>query len=128
MKPLSAAALIVCAFSCPAWAADHAKVLIDAPSNLATANWKVTSADWGEKVGPAWSVELKTLHGGRQEGVQIIDVDNGAMKFTIVPTRGLKSGASGQQLRLGWDSPVGDHPSPIRLNDNDGRWVAGFGG
>lgn len=132
MKTLAAAAVIACAFSCPAWAADHAKVLIDAPSNLAAANWKVTSADWGEKGGPAWSVELKTLHGGRQEGVQVIDVDNGAMKFTIVPTRGFEIWkASAGKLRLGWDSPVKEiiHPSHIRLNDNNGRgWVAGFGG
>jgi hypothetical protein len=130
MKILSTAALIVCAFSCPAWAADHAKVLIDA--NLTAASWKVTAADWGNKTGPAWSVELKTLHGGRQEGVQVIDVDNGAMKFTIVPTRGFEIWkASAGKLRLGWDSPVKEiiHPSYIRLNDNDGRgWVAGFGG
>jgi hypothetical protein len=131
MKTLSAAAQLACAFCNPA-CADHAKLLIDAPSSLATANWKVTSADWSEKGGPAWSVELKTLHGGRQEGVQVIDVDNGAMKFTIVPTRGFEIWkASAGTLRLGWDSPVKEiiHPSYIRLNDNGGRgWVAGFGG
>jgi hypothetical protein len=132
MKTLSAAAIIVCALCSPARAADHSKVLIDTASNLATANWRVGSADWGDKSGPAWSVELKTLHGGRQEGVQVIDVDNGAMKFTIVPTRGFEVWkASAGNLRLGWDSPVKEiiHPSYIRLNDNDGRgWVAGFGG
>jgi len=131
MKILCAAALI--ALCAPAWAAgDHAKTLIDAPSNLAIANWKVTAAEWGDKKGPAWSVELRTLHGGRQEGVQVIDVDNGTMKFTIVPTRGFELWkASVGALRLGWDSPVKEiiHPSYIRLNDNEGRgWVAGFGG
>ena len=69
MKTLCAAAIIVCTFCSPAWAADHAKVLIDAPSNLATADWKVTSADWGKTGGPDWIVELKTLHCGRQDGV-----------------------------------------------------------
>ena len=133
MKILCAAAIIACAFCSPAWAAgDHAKTLIDAPSNLATANWKVTAAEWGDKKGPAWSVELRTLHGGRQEGVQVIDVDNGTMKFTIVPTRGFELWkASVGALRLGWDSPVKEivHPAYIRLNDNEGRgWVAGFGG
>ena len=132
MKTLSAAALIACAFCAPAWAAgDQAKTLIDTSSNLATANWKVSAADWGDKKG-SWSVELRTLHGGRQEGVQVIDVDNGTMKFTIVPTRGFEIWkASVGTLRLGWDSPVKEiiHPSYIRLNDNDGRgWVAGFGG
>src|SRR5439155_23631319 len=75
----------------PASAADeHAKVLIDAASNLATANWKVSSAEWGGKA--AWSAQLRTLHGGRQEGVQVIEVDNGAMTFSIVPTRGFEIG------------------------------------
>jgi hypothetical protein len=132
MKYLPAAALIACAFCAPAWAAgDHAKTLIDTTSNLATADWRVSAADWGDKKG-TWSVELRTLHGGRQEGVQVIDVDNGTMKFTIVPTRGFEIWkASVGALRLGWDSPVKEiiHPSYIRLNDNGGRgWVAGFGG
>jgi hypothetical protein len=126
------AAIAVCAFSMPAYAAgEHSKLLIDNATNLATANWKVSSADWA-KDGPVWSVQLKTLHGGRQEGVQVIEVDNGAMTFTIVPTRGFELWkASVKGLRLGWDSPVKEiiHPSYIRLNDNEGRgWVAGFGG
>ena len=91
----------------------------------------MTSADWS-KGGQAWSVELRTLHGGRQEGVQVIEVDNGAMSFTIVPSRGFEVWkANAGTLRLGWDSPVHDiiHPSYIRLTDNGGQgWVAGFGG
>src|SRR5271156_5089146 len=66
---------------------DHTKILIDATSNLATADWHISSAEWG---GPAWRVALRTLHGGRQEGVQVIEVDNGVMNFTIVPTRGFE--------------------------------------
>jgi hypothetical protein len=124
------AAIAICGLSVPAWAAgEHSKVLTDISTNLVTANWKVTSAEWG---GPAWSVELKTLHGGRQEGVQVIEVDNGVMRFTIVPTRGFEVWtAKAGTLRLGWDSPVHDiiHPSYIRLTDNGGQgWVAGFGG
>jgi Domain of unknown function (DUF4432) len=135
-KFLPVIAMMVCALPASA-ASDHTKVLIDTSSNLATANWKVSSAEWGGKGGPAWSVQLRTLHSGRQEGVQVIDVDNGAMTFTIVPTRGFeiwkaevgKQGAG--KLRLGWDSPVKEiiHPSYIRLADNGGQgWVAGFGG
>jgi hypothetical protein len=109
--------------------------LIDADSNLTTAEWKISSAEWGGK--SPWKVALRTLHGGRQEGVQVIEVDNGAMTFTIVPTRGFgvwkaevgKQGAG--KLRLGWDSPIQEiiHPSYVRLSDNGGQgWVAGFGG
>ena len=125
------AALAICGLSAPAWAqGEHSKVLIDADSNLATAEWKISSADWGGK--SAWKVALRTLHGGRQEGVQVIDVNNGAMSFTIVPSRGFEVWkAQAGALRLGWDSPVKEiiHPSYIRLTDNGGQgWVAGFGG
>ena len=124
---LMATTLLVCAG--PALGAEQAKVLIDADSNLATADWKVSSAEWG---GKSWKVALRTLHGGRQEGVQVIEVDNGAMTFTIVPTRGFEVWkAQAGSLRLGWDSPVKEiiHPSYIRLTDNGGQgWVAGFGG
>jgi hypothetical protein len=127
-------ALMACALPASA-AGEHAKVLIDAASNLATANWKISSAEWGSKNMPAWSAQLRTLHGGRQEGVQVIEVDNGALTFTIVPTRGFEiwkaEVSKPGKLRLGWDSPVKEiiHPSYIRLADNDGQgWVAGFGG
>jgi hypothetical protein len=133
-KFLLTMALMACALPASA-AGEHAKVLIDTASNLATANWKVSSAEWGSKNAPAWSVQLRTLHGGRQEGVQVIEVDNGALTFTIVPTRGFEiwkaEVSKPGKLRLGWDSPVKEiiHPSYIRLADNDGQgWVAGFGG
>src|SRR5579859_1249890 len=125
------AAIAICSISASAWAqGDHSKVLIDSSANLATAEWKVGSAQWGGKT--AWSVALRTLHGGRQEGVQVIEVNNGAMSFTIVPTRGFEVWkAQAGNLRLGWDSPAKDiiHPTYIRLTDNGGQgWVAGFGG
>ena len=77
-------------------------------------------------------MQLRTLHGGRQEGVQVIEVDNGAMTLhhrADARLRSLESQAG--DLRLGWDSPVKEiiHPSYIRLTDNGGQgWVAGFGG
>ncbi len=125
------AAIAVCGFSASAWAdGEHSKVLIDSTTNLATAEWKIGAADWGGKAN--WSVALRTLHGGRQEGVQVIEVNNGAMSFTIVPTRGFEVWkAQAGNLRLGWDSPAKEiiHPSYIRLTDNGGQgWVAGFGG
>ncbi|HTC84845.1 MAG TPA: DUF4432 family protein [Rhizomicrobium sp.] len=130
-KSLPALVLMALVLSMPVRAQDqHSKVLINSVSNLATADWKIGSAEWGGKT--AWSVALRTLHGGRQEGVQVIDVDNGAMTFTIVASRGFEVWkAQVGKLRLGWDSPVQEiiHPSYIRLTDNGGQgWVAGFGG
>ncbi len=131
MRHILAAIAIFSSSASALAAGEHSKVLTDISTNLATQGWKVTSADWS-KGGPAWSVELRTLHGGRQEGVQVIEVDNGTLSFTIVPSRGFDVWkANAGTLRLGWDSPVHDiiHPSYIRLTDNGGQgWVAGFGG
>lgn len=78
-----------------------------------------------------WSVTKRLLSGGRQEGVEVIDVDNGAMKFTVVPTRGLNVWtANVGDLRLGWDSPVKEivHPQFVNLTERGGMgWPDGFG-
>ena len=106
MRGITFIMLGLLALSAEAPAAENpAKVLTDTSANLSTAQWKVTSADWS-KGGPAWSIELKTLHGGRQEGVQTIEVDNGAMRFTIVPTRGFEIWkAQAGRLRLAFHAP-----------------------
>ncbi len=68
--------------------------------------------------------------GGLQDGVDLIRVDNGALSFYIVPTRGMgiwKGVYKG--IPLGWDSPVRDpvHPGFLDLNDRGGLgWLKGF--
>src|SRR5260370_913169 len=57
------------------------------------------------RTGPG-SVRQPVLHGGKQEGVELIAIDNGKIVITLIPTRGMgildvRSG----DLRLGWDSP-----------------------
>ena len=77
-----------------------------------------------------WSVSRSILRGGKQEGVELITIDNGAMQITIVPTRGM--GVLQVQLgniRLGWDSPVPEivHPQFINLESRNGLgWLEGF--
>ena len=36
-----------------------------------------------------WSVKSYTLRGGLQEGVQVVEVNNGKLSFAILPTRGM---------------------------------------
>lgn len=80
---------------------------------------------------PAWKVSRRTLRGGRREGVDLIEVDNGALSFAVVPTRGmgLWRGRFGAD-RLGWDSPVHDgpvHPALVNLAQWGGiGWLEGF--
>ncbi len=80
--------------------------------------------------GTPWSIHKQTLHGGRQEGVDVIVLDNGRLKLTVVPTRGMSvlEVAAGD-LRLGWDSPVKQvvHPKFINLQSRGGLgWLEGF--
>lgn len=78
-----------------------------------------------------WSVSKQTLRGGRRDGVDLIEVDNGALAFSVVPTRGMglwKGRYRG--LALGWASPVADGPvNPAFVNLMHGGglgWLEGF--
>jgi hypothetical protein len=77
-----------------------------------------------------WRVEKRTLKGGLQDGVDLIEVDNGALSFTVVPTRGMGIWQGNYKgIFLGWDSPVRDpvHPAHVELNDRGGLgWLKGF--
>jgi hypothetical protein len=77
-----------------------------------------------------WSVRKRTLHGGLREGIDLIEVHNGALYFTVLPTRGmgLWRGEYHGNL-LGWHAPVQGpvHPAFVQLADRGGLgWLAGF--
>jgi len=77
-----------------------------------------------------WSVRWKTLHGGVSEGVQVIEIDNGRLSLSVLPTRGMGiwKGRLGD-LPLEWKSPVERpvHPAYVPLQDRGGLgWLHGF--
>jgi hypothetical protein len=115
-------------------AAEFSKVLTDSQNNISIKNWRLLSSDFDALTltDTSWSIEKRTLVGGRQEGVEVIDVDNGTMKFTVVPTRGFSVWSlSARDLRFGWDSPVKEivHPQFVNLSSRGGLgWLDGFGG
>ena len=105
--------------------------------------WVLTDADtrtWVEsiEIGPAdlglpdegWSIRKTTLRGGVSDGVDIIEVDNGALSFSVLPTRGMgiwKGAYKG--LEVAWNSPVKGpvHPALVDLQDRGGLgWLGGF--
>jgi hypothetical protein len=105
------------------------KSLISARDGVRLDTWEVTGKEVTPAI-PGWSVRKLTLHGGKQEGVDVIIVDNGKLQFTVVPTRGMSvlSVTSGD-VRLGWDSPVKEvvHPRHINLQSRGGLgWLEGF--
>jgi hypothetical protein len=106
------------------------QVLTSADRNIHLDNWQVTHRDLDFKSAAPWSVRKYTLHGGRQEGVDLIVVDNGRLTLVIVPTRGMGVlRVDAGNVRLGWDSPVKEvvHPSYVNLQSRGGLgWLEGF--
>ncbi len=77
-----------------------------------------------------WSVRSYVLRGGLREGVQVVEIDNGRLAFSVLPTRGMSiwKGHCGK-VSLGWDSPVKDpvHPAFINEQERGGLgWLKGF--
>lgn len=105
-------------------------VLTDADRGRWIESGRVDEETLSLGTGHAWRVEKKTLRGGLQAGIDLVEVDNGVFSFTIVPTRGMgiwKGLYRG--IPLGWKSPVRDpvHPAHVDANDRGGLgWLKGF--
>jgi hypothetical protein len=105
--------------------------LTDLARDLWVDRFELKAGDVNLPASHAWSVTKRTLRGGRRDGVDLIEIDNGALAFSVVPTRGMgiwKGQFQGD--RLGWDSPVKDgpvHPVHVNLMNWGGLgWVEGF--
>ena len=97
--------------------------LIDSDQSLQLSQWKLSQKDLPETGDTGWAVQLETLAGGKQDGVQLLTIAHDALTVSIISTRGMniyevKSG----DLRLGWDSPVKEivHPKYINLDSRGG--------
>jgi Domain of unknown function (DUF4432) len=77
-----------------------------------------------------WSIRKRTLRGGLRDGVDLIEVHNGALSFSILPTRGMGLWrADYRGLALGWHAPIEGpvHPKFVNLTDRGGLgWLSGF--
>jgi len=120
--------LIVALTISSATAEPFRKVLSSVKQNVQVGDWKLSPAD--AKLKGNWSVRQRELHGGKQDGVRIIEVDNGTLQMTVVPTRGMSilRVVSGE-VHLGWNSPVKEvvNPKFINLQSKGGLgWLDGF--
>jgi hypothetical protein len=122
-------------FPCSTKAADNTasqyrNVLSSVERGLATESVSITPKIAGVPSNIAWSVTKKALHGGKQEGCDLITIDNGKIQIELVPQRGLSILSVRQgKLRLGWNSPVKEvvHPKWINLSSRGGLgWLEGF--
>ncbi|MSU76711.1 MAG: DUF4432 family protein [Gemmataceae bacterium] len=77
-----------------------------------------------------WSLRKRTLRGGLRDGIDLIEVDNGVLSYSILPTRGM-SLLRGQfkDIHLGWKAPMHGpvHPRNVNTSDRGGiGWLTGF--
>lgn len=86
--------------------------------------------DIGAAGSTRFQVRKRTLRGGLRDGVEVVEIDNGAMQVTVLPTRGMGLWrVQCGDLELGWRSPVRGpvHPAFVPLYRGDGcGWLAGF--
>ncbi len=105
-------------------------VLTSVSQNIREETWGLTSRDLRLPGVADWSIRKYTLHGGRQEGVDLIEIDNGRLRIVVSPTRGMSIiRVERGPIRLGWDSPVKEivHPQFINLASRGGLgWLEGF--
>lgn len=77
-----------------------------------------------------WSIRWRTLRGGLSEGVDVVELDNGDLSLSILPTRGMSLWKGRfHDLPLEWKSPVQRpvHPAFVNLLDRGGiGWLHGF--
>jgi hypothetical protein len=126
----SLALVVVLLFTWPGHAQERITPLISVAKNLQGKEVELRAKDLTPACPVPWSVKMQVLHGGRQEGVRLVHLDNGKLKITLIPTRGLgilevRAG----DLRLGWDSPVKEvvHPRHVNLASRGGLgWLEGF--
>jgi hypothetical protein len=77
-----------------------------------------------------WFLRKRTLHDGLRQGVELLEVHNGALYFTVLPTRGM--GLWRGEYRghyLGWSAPLQGpvHPSFVHPATSGGLgWLHGF--
>jgi hypothetical protein len=109
----------------------YVKVLTSAKQNLSVESWQADARELtGGTADGRWGVRKYRLAGGKQDGVDVIVVDNGKMQVAVCPTRGMGLlWATLGDVRLGWDSPVKEtvHPKYVNLQGRGGLgWLEGF--
>lgn len=127
MSRLAALALFL---GTTAMAQPYQQTLISVGRNVNLAGWETSAKAVTPDCPVNWTIKKVTLHGGKQEGVELILLDNGKLQAVICPTRGMgiMSVRMGD-IRLGWESPVKEtvHPRHINLQSRGGLgWLEGF--
>ncbi len=111
-------------------AAQFERVLTAARNNRNEAFYELSSNNFPGMDCTPWRITKYGLSGGKQQGVEVVELDNGHMTVVVLPTRGMGVlEALTEELSLGWTSPVKQvvHPAYV---DEESRgmlgWLEGF--
>ena len=105
-------------------------ILTDSQSDVWLDSFSVSNDSLRLSTPHDWAIRKRTLRGGPRDGIDLIEVHNGALSFSVLPTRGM--GLWRGEYRgnfVGWRSPVLGpvHPKYVNLEDRNGLgWLAGF--
>lgn len=109
---------------------DFQQLLTSASGNVNVVSATIQSADVTPDCKIPWRVTKRSLAGGKQQGVDLITIDNGKLQISVIPTRGMSVlDVMLGDVRLGWDSPVKEvvHPQFVNLESRGGLgWLEGF--
>ncbi|MAG93969.1 MAG: DUF4432 domain-containing protein [Planctomycetaceae bacterium] len=104
-------------------------ILTDVENRVWVANFHADAAGTPQLPGD-WSITKQTLRGGRSDGVDLIELNNGAFSISILPTRGMGLWKGDcRDVPVGWDSPVKQPVNPTFVDQNDRSglgWLTGF--
>lgn len=109
----------------------HTAVLTDVAASIWQDVYSLTAEDGPALKGSTgWSISKRTMRGGASEGVDVVELNNGELSISLLPTRGMGLWRGEYRgIPLGWKSPVAlpVHPSRINLEERGGLgWLAGF--
>ena len=111
-------------------AACFQKMLTDYTEGLYVESWQISSENFTGISDQWWSITKYALKGGKQHGVDIVEIDNGATTIVVIPSRGMNIlEAYTDEVSLAWDSPVEEVVYPALVNEltHGGLgWLAGF--
>jgi len=108
--------------------------LLDTANDIYAAGFTAGPADVGleeQAANPSpFRVRFRRMRGGRADGIDCVDIDNGFCRLNVLPTRGMGiHRAEAGSVTLGWQSPVPGpvHPGLVPLMEPSGLgWLFGF--
>lgn len=104
-------------------------VLTDTEENIWIKEMSLDAQELGCPDFPGAAIRKERLSGGLRDGVDLVEINNGALHFAVVPTRGMNIWrGSFHGDFLGWRSPVKGpvHPSFVNLSERGGLgWLSG---